>query len=126
MMLAESGSGPRRPGRIIADRVAQYPEAPAFKAGEAVICGKTDPEAPGWTWCASGDGRSAWVPVRIVQRGENSSDGRILEDYDARELTAKAGETLNILTVESGWALVENTSGRRGWIPEADIELIEE
>ena len=33
--------------RVIEDYKAQYPDAPAFKAGESISCGKTDPEAPG-------------------------------------------------------------------------------
>jgi hypothetical protein len=115
-----------RSARAIRDHAAQYPDAPAFQAGEPVVCVKTDPEAPGWIWCTGGDGRSAWVPLRIIQRGKDHSGGRILEDYDARELTAKAGETLNILAIESGWAWVENASGRRGWIPEAVIEFVDE
>ena len=115
-----------RSARVIKDHTAQYPDAPAFKSGEAVSCGKTDPEAPGWIWCTHADGRSSWVPLRIIERSEKSSEGRILEDYDARELTANAGETLKILATESCWAWVENTFGRRGWIPEAVLEIIGE
>jgi len=113
-----------RVARVVKAHTAQYPDAPAFKAGESISCGKTDPEAPGWIWCTGADGRSAWLPLRIIQRSENVSDGRILEDYDARELAAKAGEMLNILAIESGWAWVENTSGRRGWIPGTFLEPI--
>ena len=110
--------------RVIEDYKAQYPDAPAFKAGESISCGKTDPEAPGWIWCTGADGRSAWVPMRIIRRDENASDGRILENYDARELNANAGEILNILAIESGWAWAENASGRRGWIPNTVLEPI--
>lgn len=113
----ESGSDFRPLAWVIKDHAAQYPDAPAFQAGESVVCGKTDPEAPGWIWCTRGDGRSAWVPLRIIQQGDEPTRGRILEDYDARELTVEAGETLKILATESGWAWVENSSGRRGWIP---------
>ena len=116
-----------RSARVIKDHTAQYPDAPAFQVGESVSCGKTDPEAPGWIWCTGGDGRSAWVPLRIIERGENSSStGGILEGYDARELTVETGEILNILTIESGWAWVQNASGRRGWVPAAILEPINE
>jgi hypothetical protein len=110
--------------RVVRDHAAQYPDAPAFKAGESVVCGKTDPEAPGWIWCTGGDGRSAWVPLRIIQRGDDIAAGVILEDYDARELTVEAGETLAILAIESGWVWAENSSGHRGWIPEAAMKVV--
>ena len=112
--------------RVTKDYKAQYPDAPAFKAGESVVCGKSDPVAPGWIWCVGTGGRGAWVPLRIIQRSENVSDGRILEDYEAQELSAKEGETLNILAIESGWAWAENASGRRGWIPNTVLEPISE
>jgi hypothetical protein len=87
-----------------------------------VACGKIDPEWQGWIWCTRVDGRSAWIPDRIVARAERSTEGRTLEDYDSTELTAKAGETLVILAAESGWAWAENASGLRGWIPESYLD----
>jgi len=111
-----------RLAQLMEDYAAPYSDAPVFNAGDIVACGKTDPEWPGWIWCVSADGRSAWVPVRIIERTDNSPAGRILESYEATGLTAKAGETLVIMAIESGWALAENVPGRRGWIPESCLE----
>jgi hypothetical protein len=109
-------------GRVIQDYEAVYSNGLFLKAGDCVACGMIDPDWPGWIRCKGSSGRKAWVPERIIERVPGSADGRLLEDYESTELTAKTGETLTILKSESGWAWAENETGLRGWIPESFIE----
>ena len=56
--------------------------------------GKDDPEHPGWRWCTAPDGRSGWVPEEILQR-PLTGEAVLTTDYDATELTVRAGEVVN-------------------------------
>ena len=89
-----------------------------LRRGERVHMGREyreDPEWQGWVWCRAQNGRSGWVP-QIVLTG-NGAWGRVLEDYNAYELSVPPGEGLWVLRILNGWARARRDSGETGWVP---------
>lgn len=75
---------------------------------------RRDVEYPHWVWCLAPDGREGWVPlVRLRSTGD---DAVLVEDYDARELSVRAGEDVIVHEEIGGWARVSTTDGRTGWV----------
>lgn len=83
----------------------------AVRAGQALRVGRRDDEWPGWVWCEDASGLGGWLPETAV------SDGRALEDFDARELTVSEGEAVEVLRRRAGWAWCRGAGGE-GWVPE--------
>ena len=55
------------------------------------------------------------MPETLLE-GEGSRR-TLARDYDARELTVRAGERIEALETESGWARCRADDGREGWLP---------
>jgi SH3-like domain-containing protein len=102
---------------IIREYAAQYPDPITVRAGDRVAVGTDDPEFPGWRWCTGPDGRTGWVPEQLL-----GSDGLMLEDYTAKELSVSAGTEVDVRRIVAGWAWVATHDGRWGWIPETCLE----
>jgi hypothetical protein len=59
------------------------------------------------------------VPERYVERrGEGAT---ALRDYDATELTVRAGEMVTATTHEAGWRWCTNARGDSGWVPDEHL-----
>lgn len=86
-----------------------------IRVGDLLETFGKDSKWPGWIWCRHPDGRSGWVPERILRI--NGSGGIALEDYSARELSTNLGERLVLLRTESGWGWCRSASGDEGWVP---------
>lgn len=100
---------------------AQYPDPIEIRAGELVILGDRDAEYPGWIWAtSSAGGKSGWVPEHFL--AIDGGNGRALRDYSARELDVNEGDTVDVVEVLLGWALVETEPGRRGWLPLTSLD----
>ena len=101
--------------RVISPHKATYVDPIAMNEGDAVSPGRTDPENPGWIWCTSDAGKSGWVPLAYLTiDGDRAVAQR---NYDAMELTTETGSDVTVVLEESGWALCETKSGKRGWVP---------
>ena len=101
--------------RVVEDYLAQYPDPIRAQCGESVSVVRRDAEYPEWVWCSGPEGREGWVPLILLQR---TADGVVLvRDYDARELSVKAGEEVTVHEEIGGWARISTASGRTGWIP---------
>ena len=98
----------------------EYPNPIQVKAGERVQVGQTDDDYPGWLWSRARDGREGWVPVELLSPERPLATA--LVDYSARELAVEIGDEVEIEEVRHGWALVRNSQGEVGWIPETHIE----
>ena len=72
-------------------------------------------EWPGWLWATDASGRAGWIPAAYL--GVSGDAGELLRDYDATELDARAGDAVEVLERESGWALCRKTGGAVGWLP---------
>jgi uncharacterized protein YgiM (DUF1202 family) len=95
--------------------VASFDVALAFAAGDVLTVEDRDTEWDGWLWCRDQAGVVGWTPAAYLAR--DGARGVALRDYDARELTVVAGETLTVHYEESGWAWCTRKSGESGWAP---------
>jgi hypothetical protein len=100
-----------------------------LRAGERVTLGGRDDQWQGWIWCWTesnvnsgvGSSKGGWVPERILHVDDESA-ATLLEDYDATELDAAAGEQLTVIAEESGWAWCQNQHGKQGWLPREHLD----
>ena len=109
------------------DHDAYYNDPIQLKAGEVfTLSGRRDAweDNPDhvWLWAIALDGREGWVPEGFVAAGQGEAIAP--RDYFARELNARAGETLQILQTTNGWAWCKNSSGKTGWVPLSVFERI--
>jgi uncharacterized protein YgiM (DUF1202 family) len=96
-----------------------YPDPIAIRAGDRLAVEERESEWAGWVWCTAPGGKSGWVPERYVERrGEGAT---ALRDYDATELTVRAGEMVTATTHEAGWRWCTNARGDSGWVPDEHL-----
>lgn len=108
--------------RVSRDYRRQYADPIRASAGTALRVGRDDPEHPGWRWCTAPDGLAGWVPEALLERRPN--DMALLKtDYDATELSVRAGERVAIDERQAGWLMVRNERGERGWIPASHTDI---
>jgi hypothetical protein len=104
---------------VTADYSAAFAAPLAAAAGDVVSMGRLDADYPGWVWCRSAAGMAGWTPVAYLDsRGDLAT---LKCDYNAAELTVKAGAWLTVLEEESGWALCSTAAGEQGWVPLANL-----
>jgi len=108
-------------GRVVSDYRTPYPDPVTLKAGDVLTIGDQHSPWPGWIWCTDRDGKSAWVPESYVEREGNT--GTMRRDYDATELSVRAGEELAIGEEESGWFWCTNQAGQSGWVPAEHVQV---
>jgi len=111
----QAGAGPRR---VLAVRAYQreFEDPIALRAGELLTVGHSGEQFPAWLWVTTGDGKSGWMAARYLERrGDDAAVAR--RDYDATELTVRAGDELAVLDEEGGWLWCEDARGERGWVP---------
>lgn len=111
--------------RLLCDHRSAYPVPIRFRAGQVVGLGVRDEEWPAFAWVRLDDGNAGWAPHAWLRP---LGDGRAeaLRDYDARELDAECGDTVTLHQEHGGWWWSERTDGACGWLPAADLELLEE
>jgi SH3-like domain-containing protein len=89
--------------------------------GESVVVTYESEEWPGWIWCINKDGKSGWAPMSYLEiTGESAVAKR---DYDATELTVRAGDELTVLDEESGWCRCSFGEDEKGWVPSENLEF---
>jgi hypothetical protein len=101
--------------RVATDYVVQYPAPIRASAGQGVTIIRHDDEYPAWVWCRGPDRREGWVPVAFLQ--VCGPEAFLLRDYDAAELSVRAGEEVLAGEDLGGWTLVTDDARRTGWIP---------
>jgi SH3-like domain-containing protein len=100
--------------RVVKDYIAQYPNPIRAHVGESVSVVRRDADYPEWVWCRGPEGREGWVPLVLLQM---TGDAAVLvQDYDARELSVKAGEGVTVHEEIGGWSRVSSADGQTGWI----------
>ena len=101
--------------KVIHSHTPETTDYLACSAGEVVTFERRETIYPGWIWCTDEYGKQAWVPEAYVDiSGEKCQFDR---DYISNELKVDTGETVSILEVVSGWALVLNERDEKGWVP---------
>jgi SH3-like domain-containing protein len=109
-------------GRVIKDYDTPYPEPFVIRKGDLLKPSERDSEWEGWIWCTNAEGKSAWVPESFLAIDGESA--RVLEDYDARELTVRVGDVLELIKEEAEWFWCRDKDGEFGWVPGNYLELI--
>ena len=108
-------SGNQQTCRVVSDYTAAYPDPLFLSAGEELTTSEKESEWSGWLWCTNQNGKSGWVPEAYVERKGNMC--LALCDYDATELSVRAGEKLIMSKEASGWIWCTNKEGQSGWVP---------
>ena len=111
--------------RVIKDYQAPYPDPIQAQAGDEVVVdpGK-ETDIMGWVWCINHAGKSGWVPSAYVEiEGDR---GRMLQDYNAIELTVHVGDVLTVHKTEGSFHLATDQKGQQGWVPVANVEPVGE
>lgn len=108
---------------VHSDRVASYADPIAVCKGEKFqLIGRKDVwDGHIWVWATATDGREGWVPDDLIQ----ALDGQFVaaSDYSAMELTCKAGDIVNIVREDHGWAWCRTEkNGLQGWLPLRSLE----
>lgn len=93
-----------------------------LQAGDLVYIGEESLVYPGWVRIRVPDGRKTWAPEAYV-RGNEGEEGRVLVDYDARELLVEKGAVVTLLLEIHGWTWVRTDDGREGWLPLETLEI---
>jgi len=94
--------------------------------GEIVIGKEKPTQWEGWLYCKKEDGICGWVPKAFVTPLKDSIEMyQFVRDYNAFEISAVKGEIVYIIEIESGWAKIENKSGKVGWIPLENLNVTE-
>ncbi|AAM35335.1 peptide-binding protein [Xanthomonas phaseoli pv. phaseoli] len=111
--------------RLLCDHRAAYANPVRFQAGQQVGLGVRDEEWPAFAWVTTDSGRAGWAPLAWLRP---LGDGRAeaLRDYDARELDAQTGEDVLLHHEHGGWWWSERADGTQGWLPAADLELLDD
>ena len=111
--------------RVIEDYQAPYPDPIQTNAGDEVsVDMNKETDIDGWVWCTNHAGKSGWVPKTYIEI--NGNQGKMLQHYNAIELTIQAGDILKVYKEESGFYWVSNQAGQQGWIPCTNVETMEE
>jgi uncharacterized protein YgiM (DUF1202 family) len=111
-----------RKAKVIKSRRSEYPDPLIIKQGQKLRTEKKDTEWPGWTWCIDEGGKAGWVPFSYLQiTGETA---KAIRNYDATELTVKAGAELKLIDEEARWYWCQDSSGKEGWVPAECISVI--
>ena len=111
--------------RVIEDYQAPYPDPIQANAGDEVkVDFEKETDIDGWVWCTNHAGKSGWVPKSCIEI--NGNQGKMIQNYNAIELTIHFDEQLTVHNQESGFYWVSNQAGQQGWIPCANVETMEE
>ena len=105
---------------ILRQYEVQYQNPIQIKAGDPVRAVQTDGDNPGWVWSHATDGREGWVAMELLSGERPIATG--LADYSAKELAVQVGDEVEVEEVRHGWALVRNTQGDAGWIPQTHMD----
>ena len=104
--------------RVIDSHRSDFPHPIQLRRGDVVsVTDKTSTSFPDWVFCMPTSGApGGWVPRSILQI--ERTNGQVLEDYDATELDANAGDVVDGLRVLGGWVWCrDRRSERLGWLP---------
>jgi hypothetical protein len=115
---------PGKKGRVIEAYRTAYPDPLTVSAGATLTFGRRDSRWPGWIWCTSWDGKGGWVPEQFLRI--EGKDCTTLRDYSARELSVHVGDLLTLRELEIGWYWASDPSGKSGWVPAKNVEILDE
>ncbi len=92
-----------------------------------IVIGKEKPtQWEGWLYCKNRYGIYGWVPKAFLTPvKESTEEFQFNRAYNSYEITISKGELVKIKEIESDWAVIENESGKIGWIPLDNLDITE-
>ena len=102
--------------RVLKEYSSAYPDPVAFREGDVIVLGRVDDEHPGWVRATTADGNEGWAPMEYL-RITSPSAAIATTDYSAQELNAMAGELVEVIKHQNGWAWCLNIRRQLGWLP---------
>ena len=92
-----------------------------------IVSGKEKPtQWEGWLYCKNKNGILGWVPKTYLTPVKDSLEKyQFIRAYNSYEITISKGESVEIKEIESGWVVIEDKSGKIGWIPLDNLEISE-
>ena len=117
-------NGGRSTRRAVRAHRAEYPDPPAFAAGDVLAVEDRETVWSGWLWCVTEEGKGCWVPEDYIERRGESCTA--LRDYDSVELDVDAGDVLEVREEAGGWLWCVDREGKSGWVPAVCVEPCEE
>ncbi|MFX1281185.1 MAG: SH3 domain-containing protein [Promethearchaeota archaeon] len=108
--------------KVIKEYKTPFPDPLKIEKDEYVQIEERESEWPGWIWCITKIGKEGWVPKSYLEIQEINA--KLLQNYDATELSVMVGEEFMIEDEESGWFWVTNEQGKKGWIPIENVKII--
>lgn len=97
--------------------------APKAQRGEAVVFAYFDPKNPAWFFGRDTGGVEGYFPTEWFDISEPEQSAVALRDYDAAELSIKAGGVFETKEKYGGW-LLGTSDGRRGWVPLSSLQQV--
>lgn len=122
--MTDNAFEPGKKGRVIEGYHAAYPNPLTVNAGEKLTYVKKDYRWPGWIRCTNWEGKGGWIPEHFLSIEGKSCT--VQRDYTARELTVLVGDLLTLRELESSWYWANDRSGKSGWVPTENVEILEE
>jgi len=112
--------------RVIKPHQSEFPVPLELVKGDQIEGEIKKTEWEGWVWCKNPAGITGWAPLIYLQAiREKKGWFLVLQNYNAREITAQKGEILKLSEEEAGeWVWAETQKGRTGWIPLENIEKL--
>jgi hypothetical protein len=97
----------------------EFDPAPRVAQCGVVEFEKLDPRNPAWFFGRDAEGIAGFFPVAWFEVTGSTATAK--RDYDATELTVRAGDAVQVLERHGRWARVEREDGTSGWIPEESL-----
>ena len=111
--------------QVTSNYQAPFPDPIRANQGDMVaIDVEKQTNIPGWVWCTHESGKSGWVPEAYVNI--HGTNGKMICDYDAIELTVSIGNILTVHKEECDFYWVTDQSGKQGWVPVLHVEPYQE
>lgn len=106
---------------------SDFPEPITLARGAPLVVGErySGPEGwDDWYFCETPGQAGGWVPAQVIDVIDGAT-ARARENYAARELDVRVGETLVGTRTLNGWAWCERTgTSEAGWVPLANLREI--
>ena len=109
--------------KVIKDHKPKYSDPLTVKARETLSVKQRDTQWPAYLWCVNRIGKGGWVPEDYLSLSGDKAVANC--DYSAAELNADLGELITVEIEAGGWFWCRNQSGRCGWIPAENVEIVE-
>ena len=99
----------------------KYPDPIEVTTGDRLtLTGEVDIwDGHRWLWALAPDGKAGWIPDTLVVEDDNAPVART--NYSAQELPCTAGERIEILRSDHGWAWCRNAAQVEGWVPQRNL-----